>query len=239
MYMIQPATIGGLLGATFLVSLATANGLGQGISATGSPHNFVDNIGVGEIGAFGWNRPEEICRVCHVPHDHDRAQNYGQWGLLWNHEVTTATFSMYASATLDGSMASQPTGTSKMCLGCHDGTVGIDTFDQYSGQTVFMKDYNLNSVVPGSSFGGNLMSTHPISIEYDPVADPGLHPVTNLMGASGTILDVLDGGRVQCSSCHDIHDQPGESVPGTHLLRVSQRASQGSASGLCLTCHIK
>jgi len=60
------------------------------------------------------------------------------------------------------------------------------------------------------------------------------------MGGSGTIADVLEGGVLQCSSCHDVHDQPGESIPGTHLLRVAQTAAQGGTpSGLCLTCHIK
>jgi hypothetical protein len=58
------------------------------------------------------------------------------------------------------------------------------------------------------------------------------------MGTSGTIASVLDNGKVQCSSCHDVHDQ--ESVAGSHLLRVAQTVAQGgTASGLCLTCHIK
>jgi hypothetical protein len=58
------------------------------------------------------------------------------------------------------------------------------------------------------------------------------------MGTSGTIADVLDAGKVQCSSCHDVHDQ--ESVAGTHLVRVAQSVAQGGvASGLCLTCHDK
>jgi hypothetical protein len=55
------------------------------------------------------------------------------------------------------------------------------------------------------------------------------------MGTSGTIADVLDAGKVQCSSCHDVHDQ--ESVAGTHLLRVLNNGA--NPSGLCLTCHIK
>ncbi|MCR4332912.1 MAG: hypothetical protein NUV34_09470, partial [Sulfuricaulis sp.] len=65
-----------------------------------------------------------------------------------------------------------------------------------------------------------------------------LRATTTAMGTSGTIADVLDGGKVQCSSCHDVHDQ--ESVTGSHLLRVAQTVTQGgAASGLCLTCHNK
>lgn len=236
-----------LLSLTSVILLAFSSatsaqtGLGNGISAPGSPHNFIDNIGHAELPPFGgWNYSEELCRVCHVPHDHDRATRYGDSGLLWNHAVSSATYTMYSSATLDGASASQPTGYSKMCLGCHDGTVAIDTFDKYAGGTVFMDDYNLNFIVPGASFAGDLTSTHPISIVYDESLDPNLHAKTDPIGGSGTIADVLEGGTVlQCSTCHDVHDQPGESIPGTALLRVPQTVFHGQPSGLCLTCHIK
>ncbi|MFQ5653552.1 MAG: hypothetical protein ACE5GW_02330, partial [Planctomycetota bacterium] len=126
------------------------------------------------------------------------------------------------------------------CLGCHDGSVSVDTFDEHAGGAVFIGDYDPGFQIPGALFNGDLGSTHPISIEYDEVADPGLRPKGNAIGASGTIAEVLENGvTLQCSSCHDVHDAPGESVPNTHLLRVSQKASDGQASGLCLACHIK
>ncbi len=226
--------------AAALAAPLLADGLGTGIATVGSPHNFTDDLGVSELpGSGGWNAREEICRVCHMPHDHDRAQQYGLDGLLWNHAVSDAPWAMYDSSTMDGAVSAAPTGIAKMCLGCHDGTVAIDTFDRYAGGTVFIDDYNSGFQVPGASYG-TLEQTHPISVVYDEVADPNLHDKTDPMGASGSIEDVLEGGTMlQCHSCHDVHDQPGESVPGTHLLRVSQKASQGAPSGLCLTCHIK
>ncbi len=231
--------------AALLAGLALADGQGLGISNPGSPHNFADDIGVAELpGSGGWNAREEICRVCHVPHDHNNAARYGDNGLLWNHAVSSATYQMYSSPSLDGTIASAPTGFSKLCLGCHDGTVGIDTFDKYAGGTVHIYDYDAGFQIPGAIYqqGGvlDMGSTHPISIVYDETADTELQPKTAPMGGSGTIADVLEGGTtVQCSTCHDVHDAPGESVPGTHLLRVGQKASQGQASGLCLSCHIK
>ncbi len=238
-------TIGSLafLGSTAMAQGPREGGNGQGIAAFGSPHNFADDDDPAhpELPASGgWNQREEICRVCHVPHDHANAAHYGDVGLLWNHALSSATYTMYSSGTLDGAIASQPTGYSKMCLGCHDGTVGIDTFDKYAGGTVFIQDFDADWQIPSADYAGDLGKTHPISIEYDETADPNLQPKTATMGGSGTIADVLEGGTIlQCSSCHDVHDQPGESVPGTHLLRVGQTAATGTPSGLCLTCHIK
>jgi hypothetical protein len=66
-----------------------------------------------------------------------------------------------------------------------------------------------------------------------------LRPKSTTMGTSGTIADVLEGGtKVQCSSCHDVHDQ--DTVVGSHLLRVGTTVAKGGlASGLCLVCHDK
>lgn len=214
-------------------SIALASGSGAGIA--GSPHDFSSEP---------WNGRHEICRVCHVPHDHGEATQYYMNGLLWNHGVTAATYTMYDqawSSTLNGAQSAQPDGTSKLCLSCHDGTVAVDTFDKYAGGSIFMSDYDIGFQVPRFLDGGNLdlRGTHPLSIQYDTSADPNLNdPAATQMGLSGVINDVLDSGKVQCSACHDVHDQ--ESVPATHLLRVAQTVAQGgTASGLCLTCHIK
>jgi len=233
-----------ILSASVVLALAApliAEGLGLGVTAIGSPHNFADNIGHPERpSAGGWNQRDDICGVCHVAHDGNRDTFYGEIGLLWNHALSNTTYTMYDSFTLDGAQALQPTGYSKMCLGCHDGTVGIDTFDMYPGGLVFMEDYNPANLIPGPLYGVDLGSTHPISIEYNERADPHLHSRTSPMGGSGTIADVLEQGiTVQCSSCHDVHDEPGESVPGTHLLRIGIKVSDGIGSGLCRACHIK
>ena len=234
-----------------LSGLVLADGSGEGI--IGSPHDFTDDYSdevggaVLELGSSGgWNKRNEICRVCHVPHDHQLSTQRYTNGLLWNHEVSSATYSMYDSAwssTLDGAQSAQPDGVAKLCLGCHDGTIAIDTFDKYAGTTgnemgtIYSGGLD-HFVIPGFDDGANLdlRGTHPLSITYDPAADPKLNPTSTAMGSSGTIADVLDNGKVQCSSCHDVHDQ--ESVPGTHLLRVAQSGGE-QASGLCLTCHNK
>jgi len=145
---------------------------------------------------------------------------------------------------LDNTQSAQPDGTAKLCLGCHDGTVAIDSFDRYSVNARNIGDAAYDGggfKVPRFLDGTNLdlRGTHPLSITYDAAVDTGLHAATDTMGTSGTIADVLDNGKVQCSTCHDVHNQ--ESVPGTHLLRVTTLgdATGVGASELCLTCHIK
>lgn len=233
----------GLLGlaASALILFAPAvlaDGSGAGLA--GSPHDFTNDTSV-----FGGTPGDaELCYYCHAPHD--GGLDEGLIGLLWNHQLSTATYTMYSSASLEGAQDTQPTGISKMCFGCHDGTVSLDAFDDNAaaaGGTIFIQDeFGTRKRIPGLTDNGNLdlRATHPISIVYDEAADSGLHPTTNAMGSSGTIDDVLEAGKVQCHSCHDVHDGVGESVAGTALLREAQTTNQGGvASGLCLTCHIK
>ena len=230
--------------ALLMSGAVSADGSGAGI--VGSPHDFSSSA---------WNFRQEICRVCHVPHDHDRNYDLFSNGLLWNHQLSAETYQMYAeegasnpefASFIDGAFDNEPTGVAKLCLGCHDGTVGIDQFDRNTGVpgSVFIGDIEPDFQHPGAGVPRigtdlNLTGTHPLSIVYDEVADPGLNPKTNALG-TGTIQDVLEptaaGFKVQCSSCHDVHDGIGEAVPDTHLLRVSTKTPP---SGLCLTCHKK
>ena len=211
----------------------TVRGEGDGDGIVGSPHDF---------SAASWNARLEICRVCHVPHDHGR--DLGDIGLLWNHQLSTETYTMYAYDShvqfIDGAAETQPVGTAKMCLACHDGSIAIDAFDKYAGGDAWIDDYdNGDYKIPNHPTNPyDLSNTHPLSVVYDEAADGGLAPITDPMGGSGTIADVLEDGMVQCMSCHDVHDSVGESVAGTHLLRVAQKGPS-SPSGLCLTCHVK
>ncbi|MEK7393958.1 MAG: hypothetical protein AAB214_15465, partial [Fibrobacterota bacterium] len=194
-------------------ALVFANGSGLGI--TNSPHDFKSET---------WNYRLEICRVCHVPHDHAQASQRYRNGLLWNHAVSTATYTMYNSAwssTLTGTQSTQPDGTSKLCLGCHDGTVGIDTFDKYAGGLEFVTgDAHIVNFADGANL--DLRGTHPLSIAF-PASLPGTEftdPAVATWTSGATVASTLDNGKVQCSTCHDVHDQ--ESVAGTHLLRKGQ-----------------
>jgi hypothetical protein len=225
-----------LIVRVYSFTFADPGGFGKGMIQ--SPHNF---------SVEPWNSTKEICRVCHVPHDHQRATQYYLNGLLWNHAISSQTYTMYDSSwseTLTGTQSSQPDGISKLCLGCHDGTVAIDTFDKYSGGSVYIDDINPLFKIPGFTDGTNLdlRGTHPISIRFpsDEIGDDKnfKDPTIATWYDGSTVASTLDNGKIQCSTCHDVHDQ--DSVPGTHLLRAPQTTAQGgSPSQLCFTCHIK
>jgi len=193
------------------VALVSGTGFAQGIS--GSAHDFS-----GEA----WNSTGEICIVCHTPHNAMAVAN----APLWNHEVTTATFSLYTSPTLDATVG-QPAGASILCLSCHDGTVALENFSGATGGS--------NFVTGDALIGTDLSNDHPVSFTYNSAlatTDGGLHdPSTTNSGLGGTITaDMLFGDVMQCASCHDVHDAAGNTAM---LLKPN------SGSALCLTCHDK
>ncbi len=190
-----------------------------------------------DLSANGWSGGQ-ICVVCHTPHNSDTTVTEAP---LWNHGVTTVSFAMYTSPTFDATQDAQPTGSSKLCLSCHDGVTAIDSFGGNNG-TLKM---NGNEAVGRSA---NLTDDHPISILYDAAlatTDPGLHDptaTTVIIGEggdktrTGTVSAMmLPANKVQCSSCHDVHNNfVGPGTNDQPLLKVSKAGSK-----LCLTCHNK
>jgi predicted CXXCH cytochrome family protein len=196
----------------FVILMFSGSVIAQSI--VGSAHDF---------SSASWNTTGQICIVCHAPHNADVSVSDAP---LWNHQSTVATFVPYSSASLNATVG-QPDASSKLCLSCHDGTVAVDNFGGITSGTFF---------ITGSSLiGTNLNDDHPVSFIYDPalaVADGGLEdPTTTNSGLGGTIAeDMLIGSKVQCASCHDVHN-----ASGLDNLLIKSNAQ----SDLCLTCHIK
>ena len=198
--------------ASLLVATATSAGV-----ITGSAHDFQNET--------GWNDTGEICIVCHAAHNNQNLATE----LLWNHDVSVATYTVYSSPTFDQTAANPPSGASKLCLSCHDGTVALDSFGG-------------NGIAPGDLLTGDALvgtdmsNDHPISFPYVVGAGEELNPTTDGVtfgdGSPGFISDMLFGTDVECSSCHDVHNT--KAAAGTKLLLID---NDGSA--LCLTCHAK
>ena len=167
-----------------------------------------------DFSGAGWNSSGEICIVCHTPHNAQALTS----APLWNHTYTTQTFNVYSGFDLDATVG-QPSEASKLCLSCHDGTVALDSFGGATGT---------NPIGSGSAnLGTSLTNDHPISMTYDgglASSDGGLKDPT-----SQAVAALLHSGKVECSSCHDVHDNTV-----APFLRMSN-----TNSALCLTCHDK
>jgi hypothetical protein len=212
----------------------------QGIGTPDSPHNFSVVSNNDQLSNGGGRA--DVCKACHVPHDHQRGKRYEENGMLWDAAVQRVNYSLYSNTTLATSDTFQPTGYSKMCLACHDGVTAASSFMQVKDASTVDTGADAEAEAGVTDAGAGLdaqsSSAHPISVAYDPANNANLVPASTTMGGSGTIEDILQGGFVQCSSCHDVHDQPGEAVAGSALLRASVVEDQGPTPGLCLSCHL-
>ena len=165
----------------------------------------------------------EICIFCHTPHNADISVADAP---LWNHELTGSTFTPYSSATLTATDVGQPDGISKLCLSCHDGVTNLDAYGGKPGGTI---------MTGGAVIGEDLSDDHPISFTYNDAlasADGGLWPPSSTnSGLGGTIqADMLFSDKLECGSCHDVHD---------NTLQPFLRIDNSLESALCLTCHDK
>lgn len=202
----------GMMAAVVGASLTLA-GYSQSGSIVGTKH---------DMSAKPWNPTQTLCGVCHTPHNSIAAQP-----ALWNHQVTAAVFTVYASPTMN-SVAGQPGGTSKLCLSCHDGTVALENYGGVNN--------GVNLIAGAANVGTDLSNDHPISITYDAAlatADGALfNPAVkewNGVGSGFISAKMLFANKVECASCHNVHDN--------QFTKFLRKANTGSA--LCLTCHNK
>lgn len=197
---------------TALIAMAGTSALGQ-ISV--SEHNF---------SSYGWSQGE-ICKPCHTPHFATHPFP------LWNHALTNATYTMHDGP---GTAAVDLDERSRMCLGCHDGTVALDSFGGMTGTNFMGVTGNL---------GTDLSNDHPIGSEavYPTTASTSYNAQTadHRVGPTGgnqlrLRSWVNPSGATEyvvgCTTCHSAHNTGNH--PG--MLRFSN-----SSSALCLTCHIK
>lgn len=185
-----------------------------------SPQSVVNtshNLSVSGTGSIKANSEQEICIFCHTPHS-ARPDS-----PLWNKNDPGTFYNLYSSPTSQ-SVPDQPTGSSILCLSCHDGTIAlgnvlsrISDIDFTGGLTMLPAGHtNLNT---------DLSDDHPVSFQYSAA----------LAAADGQLLDpaiitppvTLEAGKLECSSCHDPHNN----VFGNFLVLSNQ------FSELCYKCH--
>jgi predicted CXXCH cytochrome family protein len=160
----------------------------------------------------------EICIFCHAPHT-PLTQ-----APLWNHQMPVTAYNPYSSVTLKAKVG-QPTGASRLCLSCHDGTVALGLVGNRTTPIPMRK--GATTMPPGGSrLGTDLTGHHPISFTYDSALAVTRGELRDPMTLQGQVR--VDAGRqVQCTSCHDPHSDRY----GKFLVR------DNTASALCIECH--
>jgi len=179
----------------------------------GSAHDF---------SATGWSGGQ-ICIACHTPHNSDSSIIDAP---LWNHQLSSATYTVYTSQTMDV-MQEQPHGPSKLCLSCHDGTIALDQFGGLPGSTYIGGAANLKT---------DLSDDHPVSVEWihQTLETSNTFCFNCHFGAPSQLVFYRPNPNgpiwVECSTCHDVHNS-------TNLPNLLRRTMADSE--LCLTCHEK
>jgi len=217
------------LGASYSQEMQAASPPSQGLA--GSPHDL------SRLGPNHVTNSRDACVFCHAPHG---APSGAQQQLIpvWNHATTQTVFVLYTSASLNGAMDAQPTGSSLACLSCHDGTVAMGTLNEpppEGGEADYSNalggiDRSSGKMVGRNVLGNNLSGVHPISISYRDDLVKTLRPASELVGVK-LYPSNKRGAKVQCGSCHDPHNYGSEGTTAP-FLRVSKAGSE-----LCFACH--
>lgn len=186
----------------------------QGQSVVDTPHN----LSVSGPGVIRAVTEEQVCIFCHTPHNASPIQP------LWNRYLPVNAYIVYSSNALDAEPG-QPTGASKMCLSCHDGTIALGSV--VSQDEIIEMAGGITTLPPGASnLGTDLSDDHPISFRYDlalVAKDPKLADPHQLPGEL-----VLDSNEeLQCTTCHQPHDNRFG-----HFLTMGN-----DNSAMCRACH--
>ncbi|MBI4269800.1 MAG: hypothetical protein HY615_05655 [Candidatus Rokubacteria bacterium] len=197
-----------------LVFTAAAMWLAVG-TAHASIVDTVHNLSVSGPGPVRVPGVGEVCVFCHTPH---RAT---QTRALWNRDLPPTTYDLYRSSTLEATL-NQPTGASRLCLSCHDGTTALGNL-RVPPKT---GPVTLGPLTGRASLGTDLSDDHPVSFVYDAT----LALKQGQLEDPSTLAKVVpldDTRQLQCTTCHDPHENRYRK-----FLRLDDRSG-----ALCTACH--
>jgi len=203
---------------TLITTLLLSHATCHGTSILISKHNL-STSGPGTVKSTTESR---VCIFCHTPHNTHPGIPY-----LWNRSEQATPYIPYESSTMVASPG-QPTGASRLCLSCHDGTIALGAVLSREEEIPFVGGIRWLTPDRPSYLGIDLSDDHPISFKY---LDSLSGSNTQLAAISSLPVEIsLDAaGQIQCTACHDPHDD----TYGNFLVMTNQH------SALCISCHIK
>ncbi len=161
----------------------------------------------------------DACIFCHAPHN-----VMPNVTPLWDHALSSQNYTTYSSSTYTSGAQTPASGSSKLCLSCHDGTVaaGLTVTNGLISTT--------GSMTSADVLGTNLSNSHPVSMT--PADDGSL--ATSLFANPPSTKDPsvkLVAGKVECTTCHDPHMPRNDPTVPMFLVRSN------AGGALCLACH--
>jgi len=170
------------------------------------------------------NTNNNICVYCHTPHN---ASASAISGPLWNRTESSATYIPYGT-TIAGTNANTLGTETTACLGCHDGTIAIDSILNAPGSGTWTS--NTLTINGYALVDDDLTDDHPVGFSYaDSETALGTGLVVQATVETAGMEFFGAGSQMECATCHEVHGSGNES-----FLRVSN-----ASSDLCLTCHVK
>jgi len=249
------------LGVLLLASSMVFAGINPGTGIKQTSHDLSTATGRGNAWQAGVQADpalDRICIYCHAPHHTLKAEDAKAADInyypLWNHKITTMTYTPYQNTDptdpstpnniqhqLNANLG-QPGGVSKLCLSCHDGSVAVNEYGYYNASSQNHAGGVTTKDVAGGRFAigadGILQNHHPIGFDYTQaaLADDELYDANTRQFLGNNpyglyINDVLWGGKMECTSCHDVHNTKNT---GKKFVWVDD-----TNSNFCLSCHKK
>jgi predicted CXXCH cytochrome family protein len=177
----------------------------------------VHNLSVSGPGAVRAVSERQVCIFCHASHNTRGVRP------LWNRELPVSSYRIYESSTLDA-QPGQPTGASKLCLSCHDGTIALGgVLSRADRIRISGGDFMPSGM---TNLGTDLSDDHPVSFHYTAgLAASDRQLVSPSVLSAEVMMDA--SGQLQCTSCHDPHSN----LHGAFLVKPNEFGA------LCTTCH--
>lgn len=219
--MMRKRTSIGSLSHVVSISMLAVLGVMMGIAPAFADESIVNSKhdlsarGPGPIRAV---QETEVCIFCHTPH------NAAPQTPLWNRESPRLHYRIYESSTTDARI-DQPSGPSKMCLSCHDGSLALgNVLSRPQSHPIVM---TARTIPPGTSdLTNDLSDDHPIGFRYD----RALFNRDRQLRAPEVVsreLPLGAHGEMHCTTCHDPHNNE----LGSFLRETDQM------SVICMSCH--
>jgi len=245
------------IGLGSLAAPSAFAGTAPGSGIAGSAHDMGTSafVPVGEQDA-----QSRICVYCHTPHNAVRTNQNGgtlAYSPLWNRvnsevvsytgytngnmmsEATGSSTNRHNLNAVEGTNSVGISGGSLLCMSCHDGVTALNAYSETSGIDQNPAKTGTALIGTTAAFGngtGDMSNHHPMGFNYQMVIDNGDNEIasvdTPMLTDGTTIGDLLNGGIMECATCHDVHNS-------TDGMGANFVWKSDDNSAFCLTCHLK